>query len=61
MLFAELLHEVTSLLQPSPTSGEASEWSGVFFGSIPHHTSQGSANLAGGIVRNRPPNSYYTK
>lgn len=32
---------VTSLLQQSLTSGEASEWSGVFFGSIPHHTTQG--------------------
>ena len=42
MLFAELLHEVTpfsrkkgvvtSLLQPSPTSGEASEWSGCSLG-----------------------------
>lgn len=40
-VFPEKGGYVTSLLQPSPTSGEASEWSGVFFGSIPHHTSQG--------------------
>ena len=39
-VFPEKGGYVTSLLQPSPTSGEASEWSGVFFGSIPHHTSQ---------------------